>query len=93
MDTIQLPARKISDTVNIGYALQQRKSCRNYARKSVTLHQLANMLWAAQGVISQSFPMRRNAPSAGALFRWKFSLLSGEKARTDSIVIQWSPAL
>jgi len=68
MDKIKLPARKLSDKVNIGYALQKRTSCRNYERKSVTLQQLANMLWAAQGVVSQSFTMRRTAPSAGATF-------------------------
>ncbi|MGM0532851.1 MAG: SagB/ThcOx family dehydrogenase [Bacteroidota bacterium] len=68
MDKIKLPARKISDKVSIGYTLQKRTSCRSYERKSVTLQQLANMLWAAQGVVSQSFNMRRTAPSAGATF-------------------------
>ena len=68
MDKIKLPGRKTSDKVNVGYALQKRTSCRNYEKKSITLQQLTNMLWAGQGIVSKDFNMRRTAPSAGATF-------------------------
>ncbi|MFP4621665.1 MAG: SagB/ThcOx family dehydrogenase [Bacteroidales bacterium] len=68
MNKIKLPARKIKEGVNVGNALQKRTSCRNYERKPINLQQLSNILWAAQGVVSKSFNMRRTAPSAGATF-------------------------
>ncbi len=68
MDQIKLPARKIKEKVNVGYALEKRTSCRDYEKKSISLQELANILWAAQGQVSKSFNQRRTAPSAGATF-------------------------
>jgi SagB-type dehydrogenase family enzyme len=68
MSKIKLPARKTSKEINVGHALEKRASCRNFERKSITMQELANILWAGQGVISKSFNMRRTAPSAGATF-------------------------
>ncbi|MCF8335760.1 MAG: SagB/ThcOx family dehydrogenase [Bacteroidales bacterium] len=93
MDKIKLPARKTSDKVNVGYALQKRTSCRNYENKSISLQQLANLLWAGQGVISQSFNERRTAPSAGATFPLEI-FVAVRKEGVDGVdqgIYQYSP--
>lgn len=93
MDQIKLPARKISDEVDVGYALQKRTSCRNYDKKPISLQQLANMLWAGQGAISQSFNMHRTAPSAGATYPLKLMVAVRDKGveGLDKGIYQYSP--
>ena len=50
-------------------AIEKRRSVRNYSKKEITLTQLSQLLFAAQGVTGQIYgkPLRA-APSAGALY-------------------------
>jgi len=50
-------------------AIEKRRSVRNYSKKEITLAQLSQLLFAAQGVTGQIYakPLR-TAPSAGALY-------------------------
>jgi SagB-type dehydrogenase family enzyme len=56
--------------------LQQRRSHREFALQSVSLEQVAQLLWAAQGITSrEGF---RTAPSAGALYPLELHLVAGQ---------------
>jgi len=63
---IKVPEPKHTGTVSIEEALSTRRSVRSYSNKPVSLADLSQMLWAAQGITSKhGF---RTAPSAGALY-------------------------
>lgn len=65
-DTVRLPKAKISGDVSIEEALQKRRSIRSYQDQALTVTQLAQLLWAAQGISDpRGF---RTAPSAGATY-------------------------
>ncbi len=64
--TIQLPAPSRSGVVSLEEALAQRRSVREFSRGDLTLPQLSQLLWAAQGITSREG--YRTAPSAGALY-------------------------
>jgi len=54
--------------VSVERALAERRSVRAYAPGALTLAELGQLLWAAQGVTAPGG--LRAAPSAGALYRW-----------------------
>lgn len=64
---IGLPAPALRGAVSVEQALAARRSVRDYAAGALTLTQLAQLLWAAQGVTATAQDLR-SAPSAGALY-------------------------
>ena len=50
VDTIRLPAARSSGSVTLEGALEGRHSQREFARGPLGLPELAQLLWAAQGV-------------------------------------------
>jgi hypothetical protein len=66
VDVIKLPQPAIKGNVSLEETLQQRRSIREYTDADVSLSELSQLLWAAQGITStQGF---RTVPSAGALY-------------------------
>ncbi|MBU0680635.1 MAG: SagB/ThcOx family dehydrogenase [Proteobacteria bacterium] len=63
---IRLPAPVLEGSISIEASLLGRVSTRNYEVESLSLTQLSQLLWAAQGVTRASG--QRTAPSAGALY-------------------------
>lgn len=63
---ISLPLAVGSRALSLAQTIAQRRSCRRFAPEPLTLEQLGQLLWAAQGVTSErGF---RAAPSAGACY-------------------------
>ncbi len=63
---IKLPKPKFSGTVSLEEALFRRRSVREYGRSPLSLEEVSQLLWAAQGI---THPYGyRTAPSAGALY-------------------------
>ncbi len=62
--------------MSVEEALNKRRSVRDYVAGSLTLEQVAHLLWAASG----SNLYRRTAPSAGATYPLEFYLVAGEVA-------------
>lgn len=60
--TVMLPGPKKTGTVSIEAALAERRSVREYTKQGLTLAELGQLLWAAQGVTSADG--KRTAPSA-----------------------------
>ncbi|MBI5558075.1 MAG: SagB/ThcOx family dehydrogenase [Deltaproteobacteria bacterium] len=63
---IKLPQPKYSGDVSLEECLAKRRSVRNFTGSPLTMEEMAQLLWAAQGVTAE--PDRRTAPSAGALY-------------------------
>ena len=71
-----LPEPDRDSGTSIEEALEARRSVRRYSDRALTLAEVGQLLWAAQGVTSQrGF---RTAPSAGALFPFAVYLVAGE---------------
>ena len=81
-ETIKLPAPNLDGDVSLEAAMQQRRSVREYGRKSLTQAEVSQLTWAAQG-ISGAKPYKRTAPSAGGRCPLELFVLVGE---VDGIV-------
>jgi SagB-type dehydrogenase family enzyme len=64
---IELPQPNFSGEVSIEKALYKRRSIRDYTDAPLTISEIAQLLWAAQGITEKSYGLR-TAPSAGALY-------------------------
>ena len=63
----RLPSPSVKGRMSVEEAITRRRSVREYAAKPLSLAQLSQLLWAAQGITNQSDGLRA-APSAGALY-------------------------
>jgi len=73
--TIRLPEPRAAGPTSIEEALRRRRSLREFGRAGLTLAEVAQLLWAAQGRTSADG--RRTAPSAGALYPLEILLVAG----------------
>ncbi len=72
---IKLPSPFFSSRTSIEEALKNRRSIRAYKNLSLTLQEVAQLLWAAQGITDNNG--FRTAPSAGALYPLEIYLVAG----------------
>ncbi|MGI6004792.1 MAG: SagB/ThcOx family dehydrogenase [Christensenellales bacterium] len=71
---IPLPPAETGGDVSVEKALISRRSVRTYAADPLTLREVSQLLWAAQGAVGD----RRTVPSAGALYPIDVFLVCGE---------------
>ncbi|UCD90250.1 MAG: SagB/ThcOx family dehydrogenase [Desulfobacterales bacterium] len=69
-ERIPLPQPDLSQSINLWDCLAKRRSERNTAPDPLSLEELAQLMWAAQGVTARAGGafLLRTAPSAGALY-------------------------
>ena len=70
---IKLPQPVHKGRTSLEKTLQERRSIRQYKNTPIPLSDLSQLLWAAQGISGSGG--RRTAPSAGALFSLRYTLL------------------
>ncbi len=63
---IKLPAPSYDGEVSVEHALFTRRSVRSFSTDSISLEEISQLLWSAQGITSPRG--YRTAPSAGALY-------------------------
>lgn len=73
---MNLPEPKFASQTSVEEALFKRRSVREYKEDSLTLEQISQLLWAAQGITAKWGG--RTAPSAGALYPLEIYLLVGK---------------
>jgi SagB-type dehydrogenase family enzyme len=74
-EIIRLPQPRFAGPMSVEQALLARRSTRTIARDPLTVDDLTQLLWAAQGVTrAQGY---RTAPSAGALFPLELHVAAG----------------
>jgi SagB-type dehydrogenase family enzyme len=66
IDMIKLPAPDFTNA-SIEECMEARRSVRGYQDKELSLHQISNILWSAQGITEDRYGFR-TAPSAGATY-------------------------
>lgn len=89
MVAVELPRPVLDGAVSLERALRQRRSVREYAGTGVTRAEVAQLLWAAQG-LSGSDGMR-TAPSAGALYPLEVYLVAGDVEALPGGVHRYDP--
>ncbi len=88
--SIALPAPRMDSTTSVEAALAQRRSVRRYSDAALSLPDLAQLLWSAQGVTSpRGF---RTAPSAGALYPLEVYVVAGNVQSLAPAIYKYAPA-
>ncbi len=77
METIILPEPALTGDMSIEETLKERRSIREYRDVPLSLQEIAQLAWSAQGV-SDEVSGFRTAPSAGATFPMEIYLLITE---------------
>lgn len=88
-DAIVLAKPSYSSTVSVEEALRKRRSIRRYADERLTLAEVSQLLWAAQGITASWGG--RTAPSAGALYPMEICLVAGEIEGLEAGVYRYNP--
>ncbi len=73
--TVRLPAPRTEGIISLEQTLRERRSIREYADASLSLVEISQLLWAAQGITDPQG--LRTAPSAGALYPLEIYLAGG----------------
>jgi SagB-type dehydrogenase family enzyme len=73
---VKLPAPDTVGEVTVEQALLHRRSVRTYAADSLSLEQIGQVVWSAQGWTRG--PIGRTAPSAGATYPMELYLVAGK---------------
>ncbi len=89
--TVQkLPQPRLDGGMSVEKALRERRSIREYRRAPLTIAEVSQLLWAAQGITSpRGF---RTAPSAGALYPLDAYLVAGDVEGLPAGVYHYQPA-
>lgn len=88
-EIIKLPAPSQDSATSLEEALLYRRSVREYSDEPLTLLEISQLLWAAQGITSP--PGYRTAPSAGALYPLEVYILSGNVEDLPAGVYKYRP--
>lgn len=87
--TIKLPEPRLESDVSVEEALLKRRSEREYADSPLTLANVSQLLWAAQGITDpRGF---RTAPSAGGLYPLELYLVVGNVENLPVGVYKYKP--
>lgn len=87
--TISLKTPALRSGTSIEEALKQRRSVRQYKNEALTLEQLGQLLWAAQGLTTPAG--FRTAPSAGGLYPLEIYVVSGNVQNLPAGVYHYLP--
>ena len=86
---IKLPEPKYDSDSSLEENLVRRRSVRDYTDEQLTMEEVSQLLWAAQGMTSdRGF---RTAPSAGALYPLEVYLIAGHVKGLTSGVYHYNP--
>lgn len=88
-ETIKLPEPRYESGTSVEEALSQRRSIRTYSDSALTLEEVSQLLWAAQGITAEWGG--RTAPSAGALYPLEVYVVVGDIEGVDKGVYRYRP--
>ena len=74
-ETIRLVEPRYDGSVSVEHALLNRRSVRDYKNEPLTLAEISQLAWAAQGITTPGG--YRTAPSAGALYPLELYVVAG----------------
>jgi SagB-type dehydrogenase family enzyme len=74
--TVSLPAPQLTGNLSVEAAIENRRSVRHYSNESVTLGNVSQILWSAQGITNTQYQLRA-APSAGQVYPLEVYVIAG----------------
>lgn len=92
-ERIKLPEPRYKSNTSVEEALLERRSIRDYSGENLTIEEVSQLLWAAQGITATDWSGRtkRTAPSAGALYPLELYLVVGDVEGIDEGVYKYKP--
>ncbi len=87
--TLKLPEPRLKSEVSLEETLLHRSSVREYANVPLTIEDISQLLWAAQGITTEWGG--RTAPSAGALYPLEVYLVVGNVENLAPGVYKYKP--
>ncbi len=88
-DIIKLLEPRDSGGISVEEALLERRSIRNYKDEALTLAEVSQLLWAAQGITHPAG--YRTAPSAGALYPLEVYVVAGNVVGLPAGIYKYRP--
>lgn len=88
-EKVKLPEPKYSSKVSVEEALKNRRSVRSYKKDPLTLEEVSQLLWAAQGKTAEWGG--RTAPSAGATYPLDTYLIAGNVTGLSAGIYKYEP--
>lgn len=89
VDSIKLPDPAVDGKVSVEKTLLLRRSVREYGSEPLTLGNISQLLWAAQGITGKGG--YRTAPSAGALYPLEIYIAAGKVTGLDPGIYNYIP--
>jgi SagB-type dehydrogenase family enzyme len=86
---IKLPEPRQDSKISVESALRRRRSVREFQKESLTLAEISQLLWAAQGIGDPEG--KRTAPSAGARYPLEVLLVVGGQDELPAGVYRYRP--
>ena len=86
---IKLPEPRQDSKTSVESALRRRRSVREFRKEALTLAEVSQLLWAAQGITDPEG--KRTAPSAGALYPLEVFLVAGGQDELPAGVYKYRP--
>jgi len=89
-DKVNLPDVVLDGDMSVEKAINQRRSIRDYVNNPLSLAEIAQLLWAAQGITDKATG-KRAAPSAGATYPLEVYLVAGNVDDLSSGLYKYRP--
>ena len=89
MNKVKLPEPVYESNMSVEEAIKERRSIRRYGKNSLKLSDVAQLLWAAQGITGKG--RFRSAPSAGATYPLEIYLVAGNVTRLKPGIYRYLP--
>jgi len=86
---VTLPEPRHDSDVSVEQSMLSRRSVRSYTTEPLTLQEVSQLLWAAQGITDSLG--RRTAPSAGALYPLEIYAVAGNVRDLNPGVYKYGP--
>lgn len=77
MEVVKLPEPDLMGNISVEEAIQNRRSVRTYANKSLSIKDVSQLMWAAQGITDEQNNLRV-APSSGRTYPLEIYLVVGK---------------
>jgi len=87
--TMKLPAPQLKGNISLEETLQARRSIIDFSDAALTIEEVSQLLWAAQGITSSRGG--RTAPSAGATYPLQLYLVAGNVESLAPGVYKYHP--
>lgn len=86
---IKMPEPRQDSKTSLESALRHRRSTREFSKAALTLAEVSQLLWAAQGITNPEG--KRTAPSAGALYPLEVFVVAGNVDGLPAGVYRYRP--